>query len=384
VASIANNISRLSLLRSGRLASRATVAGDRLADLDDFGSNPGQLRARLFVPKDLTSGAPLVVVLHGCTQNAAGYDLSSGWSKLAGEHGFAVLFPEQRQSNNPNLCFNWFVPQHSRRGRGEALSIKQMIDTVRARHAVDASRIFVTGLSAGGAMACVMLATYPEVFAGGAIIAGLPYGVATSVPSALQLMGGRTDLDPVKLMSEVRSASDHQGPWPKISVWHGTADHTVNASNARATIDQWRLIHDVPAEPSQVQTVNGFQRRSWRDGEGNEVIEEYMIPGMAHGTPLDPRSGTGAAAAFMLDVGICSTQEMMRFWGLAAHGPSRRPAQSGLRVALPDRPVAAVAAVPLQPKIQRTTRITPQPKAAAATGVGKIIEDALRAAGLMK
>jgi poly(hydroxyalkanoate) depolymerase family esterase len=384
VANIADNISRLSMFRGGLHSPRKIVAGDRLADLDDFGSNPGQLRARLFVPKDLAPGAPLVVVLHGCTQNAAGYDLSSGWSKLADEHGFAVLFPEQRQSNNPNLCFNWFLPQHSRRGSGEALSIKEMIDTVRARHAVDADRIFVTGLSAGGAMASVMLATYPDVFAGGAIIAGLPYGVATSVPTALQLMGGRTASDPVDLMSKVRSASSHKGSWPKVSVWHGTADPTVNAANARATIDQWRLIHDVPAEPSQVEMVNGFQRRSWRNGEGREVIEEYMIPGMAHGTPLDTRSGTGTAGAFMLDVGICSTQEMLRFWGLTAHGPSKRQEKSGLRMPTAEKAVPGVALLPAEPRPQRTNRLEPQPKVAAPTGVGKIIEDALRAAGLMK
>jgi poly(hydroxyalkanoate) depolymerase family esterase len=383
VAGLADNITRLSRLRAGLSSPRATVAGDRLADIDDFGSNPGALRARLFVPKDLAPGAPLVVVLHGCTQNAAAYDLSSGWSKLADEHGFAVLFPEQRQANNPNLCFNWFVPQHSRRESGEALSIKQMIDTVRARHAVDVDRIFVTGLSAGGAMASVMLATYPEVFAGGAIIAGLPYGMATSVPTALQLMGGRTAFDPVDLMSNVRSASPHKGSWPKVSVWHGTADHTVNASNAQAIIDQWRLIHDVPAEPSLVETVNGFPRRSWRDGDGREVIEEYMIPGMAHGTPLDTRSGTGIAGAHMLDVGICSTQAISRFWGLTALGPSERQEQSGLRMPAAEKPARSVAALAAKPRLERMTRPHP-PKAAAATGVGKVIEDALRAAGLMK
>lgn len=380
MAGLADNISRLSLFRSGLPSHRTTVSGDRLADIDDFGSNPGQLRARLYAPKHLAPGAPLVVVLHGCTQNAAGYDLSSGWSKLADEHRFAVLFPEQRHSNNPNLCFNWFVPHQTQRGSGEALSIKQMIDTVRARHGVDADRIFVTGLSAGGAMASVMLATYPEVFAGGAIIAGLPFGVATSVPSALQLMGGRTASDPIDLMSKIRAASSHRGAWPRISVWHGTADHTVNASNARATIDQWRLIHDVPAEPSQIEMVDGFPRRSWRNERGEEVIEEYMIPGMAHGTPLDTRSGTGVAAAHMLDVGICSTQAIARFWALTAHGPSERKEQRG-----PRAPVAApVAFRPAKSAAQRPTRLDRPQNMAASTGVGKIIEDALRAAGLMK
>ena len=92
---------------------------------------------------------------------------------LADLHGFAVLFPEQQRANNANLCFNWFVPEDIRRDSGEALSIRQMIEAMVVAHGLDRSRIFVTGLSAGGAMASAMLATYPEIFAGGAIIAGL-------------------------------------------------------------------------------------------------------------------------------------------------------------------------------------------------------------------
>jgi poly(hydroxyalkanoate) depolymerase family esterase len=129
--------------------------------------------------------------MHGCTQTAAGYDMGAGWSEMADRHGFALLFPEQQRQNNPNLCFNWFSPQDNRRGSGEALSIRQMIAAVAGAHPIDPARIFVTGLSAGGAMASVMLATYPEVFAGGAIIAGLPYGCASTIPQAFDRMRGR-------------------------------------------------------------------------------------------------------------------------------------------------------------------------------------------------
>src|SRR4029453_18745537 len=88
---------------------------DRLSDLAAFGSNPGQLRARTYTPDNLSAGAPLVVVLHGCTQTAADYDYGSGWSSLADRYGFALLFPEQQRSNNSNLCFNWFAPGDLRR-----------------------------------------------------------------------------------------------------------------------------------------------------------------------------------------------------------------------------------------------------------------------------
>ncbi len=126
-------------------------------------------------------------MLHGCTQSAAGYDYHAGWSQQADHAGFALLYPEQHHGNNPNLCFNWFRPGDTRRDAGEPLSIRQMMEAMVVAHGLDRDRIFVTGLSAGGAMASVMLATYPEVFAGGAVIAGPAYGCATSVPEAPDL-----------------------------------------------------------------------------------------------------------------------------------------------------------------------------------------------------
>src|SRR6185312_13986051 len=103
-------------------------------------------------------------------------------------YGFALLLPEQQRTNNPNGCFNWFLPEHSRRDQGEALSIRQMIAKSVRDFGIDRQRIFVTGLSAGGAMTSIMLACYPDVFAGGAIIAGLPYGAATNVQQAFESM----------------------------------------------------------------------------------------------------------------------------------------------------------------------------------------------------
>jgi poly(hydroxyalkanoate) depolymerase family esterase len=125
------------------------------------------------------------------------------------------------------LCFNWFSGNDSQRGMGEAASIKAMVDAVSKAHDVDAERIFVTGLSAGGAMASVMLATYPETFAGGAIIAGVAYGCASGVAEAFDCMGGRARSDAKELATRVRRASPHKGPWPRIQVWQGSADRTV-------------------------------------------------------------------------------------------------------------------------------------------------------------
>jgi poly(hydroxyalkanoate) depolymerase family esterase len=306
---------------AGRSASPARAqdkAGDkrdRLSDLTAFGSNPGQLRARLYTPENLRVGAPLVVVLHGCTQTAADYDSGSGWSVLADRLGFALLFPEQQRGNNPNLCFNWFLSEDAKRDAGEPLSIRQMIETVVAARGIDRSRVFVTGLSAGGAMAAIMLATYPEIFAGGAIIAGLPYGCAKTVPEAFERMRGNGLADGD---TRVREASGHNGPWPILSVWHGTADPTVHPANAEAIVRQWQTVHNLDASPSRTELVDNYPRRMWCDATGRVVIEMYSITGMAHGTPLATTGDEafGAIGPHMLEANICSTRRIAEFWGL--------------------------------------------------------------------
>jgi poly(hydroxyalkanoate) depolymerase family esterase len=156
---------------------------------------------------------------------------------LADRFGFAVLYPEQQRPNNPNLCFNWFMPADTRRGGGEVESIRAMVTTAIDRYSIDPSRVFVTGLSAGGAMTSALLATHPELFAGGAIVGGLPYGTAAFVPEALERMRGHGH-DRGGLSARVLEASTHRGPWPAVSVWHGTADLTVNEVNAAMIVNQ--------------------------------------------------------------------------------------------------------------------------------------------------
>jgi feruloyl esterase len=289
----------------------------RLSETETFGSNPGNLRMFSYVPEGLAPNAPLVVVLHGCKQDAAGYDRGSGWSTLADRHGFAVLAPEQQTANNPNNCFNWFQPGDTARGRGEALSIRQMVEAMVVAHATDRRRIFVTGLSAGGAMTSVMLATYPDVFAGGAIIAGLPYRCAKNVQEALDCMfQGRAR--PAKEWGDlVRGASSHKGAWPKVSIWHGSADTTVKPMNADEIVKQWTDVHGIRSD-AEAGKVDGFPHKTWRGANGEAVVETYTITGMGHGTPLSPGGddGVGAAGAFLLDVGISSSERIATFFGL--------------------------------------------------------------------
>lgn len=341
-----------------------------------FGTNPGSLLARSYVPQDVGAGAALVVVLHGCTQSASSYNLGSGWTSVADEHGFALLFPEQQRSNNPNLCFNWFSAADAGRGRGEALSIAQMVQEMCARHSLDPRRVYITGLSAGGAMTAAMLATYPDIFAGGAVIAGLPFGTATSVPQAFERMRGQEDMSADQLTGLVTSASDHPGPWPILSVWHGSSDRTVDSSNATALVEQWRGLHGVAAAPGMTETVAGQQRRVWCDQAGVPVIEEYMIGNMGHGTPLDavPANDGETAGPYMLDVGISSTRRIIEFWGLDQGRQSSR--------ATAPRRDAEPLQVASRTDLKREQSAAPEPN--RTSKVQDIIEKALRTAGLMK
>ena len=358
-------VSRLTASRRTMEAAHANDDG-RLGPLTGFGSNPGDLDALVYLPDGPPSA--LVVVLHGCTQSASVYDQGSGWSKLAERHGFALLFPQQRRANNPNLCFNWFLPSDARRSRGEAASIAQMIQHVAGENGLDRSRVFITGLSAGGAMTSVMLASYPELFAGGAVIAGLPFASANSVPEALERMRGQGTPPRRELAARAMAAADRGRHRPTLSVWHGTHDTTVDNSNASAIVDQWRDLHGLGAASGSVETVNGHRREIWSDADGRAVIERYDIAGMGHGTPIDPRAdqACGVAGPHMLDAGICSTRRIAAFWGLAANEPAKRDIpRSGDRFdAKPE---------PLRP--------SPPPR---PVGPGAVIEDALRAAGLMR
>ncbi len=313
-----------------------------LHEIADFGANPGNLRMFMSVPP-VSSGvatslrahagatpgttrlpgepaaAPaLVVALHGCLQTPGSYDLGSGWSALAKSQGFALVMPGQRPVNNPNRCFNWFSPDHAARDAGEAASIRHMITYMIGQHSVDPQRIFIAGLSAGGAMANNLLAVYPEVFAGGAILAGLPYGAANSTAEALGAMAQVRTQTPSQWGDFVRGASAHSGPWPRLSLWHGGADNVVHPANAEALIDQWSDLHRLTQRPTET-AIAGHRRRVWRDQNGSALLESYTIAGMGHGVPITARGrpqDIAVTSPFHLETGICSTRRIAQFWGL--------------------------------------------------------------------
>jgi poly(hydroxyalkanoate) depolymerase family esterase len=369
-----------------------TFGRSPLFETTGFGPNPGDLRMFSFVPPTVQEPRALVVVLHGCGQSAAGYDLGAGWSTLARRYGFALLMPEQQPSNNSNGCFNWFNPEDTARDIGEAGSIRQMIERMVRDHGISERHIYITGLSAGGAMTSVMLATYPEVFAGGAIIAGLPYGVATNVREALNGMFQSSSRRSAELGDLVRRASTHRGPWPKISVWHGSADRTVNPANANEILKQWLDIHHLPAAAMAQMMVDGHPRQVWWNAEGETIVESYTITDMAHGTPVGIAKNDeryGAPGAFLIEAGISSSYHIANFFGLTERivRPKEGPSLPARQVGKP-RPMTAPDAAPdLAPVLWRRL-IARRPKARQVrrrpVDVGDLITRALTAAGLMK
>ncbi len=288
-------------------------------EVTGFGSNPGNLRMFKYVPSGLSTNAPLVVALHGCSQTAANYDAETGWQLFADRFRFALLLPQQQSANNASSCFNWFETADTSRDQGETLSIKQMVDRMIVDHGTAASRVYITGLSAGGGMTSTMLAAYPDVFAGGAIIAGLPHRCATSQSAAFSCMNPGSNLTPAQWGDKVRASSTWTGAWPIVSIWHGDGDYVVRPMNLTESMEQWTNVHGIDQTPEVSDTVGGFPHKVYKTASGQTRVETYTITGMGHGTPVDPGAGAtqcGTAGAYILDVNLCSSYYIARFFGL--------------------------------------------------------------------
>jgi poly(3-hydroxybutyrate) depolymerase len=218
------------------------------------------------------------------------------------------------------------------------------------------------------------------VFAGGAVIAGLPYRAATDIPGAFQSMSHGHGLTARQHGDLVRAASSHRGPWPTVSVWHGTADTTVHPVNAAELLKQWTDVHGVAIAPSGQDRVDGYPHRVWRNAEGRVVVEEYVITGMTHGTPLATGEGEnryGKAGPYMLEAGISSSYHIAQSWGLTGHVVQERALERRLQ------PEAAPSSAAFDP-FARGGRGGSEHADAERFNVRSVIESALKSAGLMK
>lgn len=299
-----------------------------LTQVSSFGSNPGNLSMYSYRPDGMGSGRPAVVLLHGCTQNATTYFNNSGWRKYADLWGFALIVAEQKSGNNALSCFNWFQAGDIARGQGEALSVKQMVDYAKTNYGTDASRVYVSGLSAGGAMTAVMLAAYPDVFQGGSVVAGIPYNCGTSCQNMA------VSKTPQQWGDLVRNANPgYAGPWPRVAIWHGQSDTTVVPANGTELMTQWTNVRGGSQTPASTTSLPG---NTTLETYASDAVRLYKVAGMGHGTPVDPGSGAdqcGTAASYFLDT-ICSAYRDALFFGLDGGGSTPTPpgAPAGLTV----------------------------------------------------
>ena len=306
-----------------------------LTPVQDFGNNPGAIKMYKYVPVDMPANAPLVVSLHGCLQDAETYS-RAGWIELANEWKFYLVFPEQNSSNNVYRCWNWFEAGNSKRGHGEIESIIEMIDKMKNDYSINAGRVYAEGLSAGGWMVTELLASYPDVFAGGATNAGGPAFCAMTEKYYWDVFGwwylyfaglnsekcmAGIDKSPAAWGDLVRDEgySGFSGHWPVISIWQGSADHTVNKTNQQELVDQWTDVHGIDQVPDRQEQLGpdaAIIHTEYQNNAGKVLVETWSIPGMAHGTAIDPEHGCGEESDYILDEGICAVRRIGRFWGL--------------------------------------------------------------------
>lgn len=302
--------------------SMATQA--QLIQVNNFGTNPGNLAMYRYTPGGISDNAPLVIALHGCTQNAVAYATESGWNELANRYKFHVVYPEQRSGNNSSKCFNWFETGDITRGQGEARSIKSMVDYMKNNYSIALTKVFVTGFSAGGGMATAMLATYPDVFAGGAINAGLPYKAATSLTNAFAAMGGNVNKTPQQWGNLVRGQlPSFSGAYPKVVVFHGNSDFTVNNQNVGEIVEQWVNLHNTNSNADATdKNFNGnanVTQKQYNDTNGKTVVVTYDINGMGHMIAVDPGKGAtqgGQTGAYASDRNFYSSYWAADFFGI--------------------------------------------------------------------
>ena len=295
-----------------------------LHEIEAFGTNPGNLKCYLHSLDTATIKEPLVVVLHGCGQDAQAVANLTGWNKLADFQHFRVLYPQQRVVNNPNNCFNWFELNDITKGKGECESIYQMIQYLKAHYAIDTNRIYIAGLSAGAAMSMAVVATHPALFKGVAIFEGGAYKIATNALEASgALLGIRSPLSSELVQNFINADTSYHGPYPTLLAFQGMNDLVVNPKNLKWLTQQWCGIHHVDTIPdfilkSYKQTPD-LTRTVYTNDKRQRVLITYQVKNMGHQVlikpGLSPKEG-GQLGLFGCNKGFHSTYEVAWEFGL--------------------------------------------------------------------
>ena len=267
----------------------------KLERVKSFGANPGKLKMYIYSPPGLAANvkAPLVVVLHGCFQNAKIVAKQTDWNKLADKYGFRVLYPQQRVLNNMCQCFDWYKPKQINKGTGQDYSIEQMTEYMISQYNADSNNIYITGLSAGAAMAVVEMADYPQLFKSGAVFAGGAYKSGTNIFAAMAAMYGFISLSQQHWANYVQAQNPkYHGPWPQMIIYQGTGDIVVNHRNAQQLIKQWTGLHGIDVNPTQTihhfAQVKSLEKYTYNDAQGKAAVIFYKFKHMGHALPVYP------------------------------------------------------------------------------------------------
>lgn len=297
-------------------------------------SAPAGTRAyKLYVPTQAINarppkagGLPLVVMLHGCTQSADDFAAGTQMNRLADEHGFLVVYPEQASGANASRCWNWFRAEDQVRGAGEPALLASLVQAVVAEHPVDPARVYVAGLSAGAAMAVILGETYPELFAAVGAHSGLPYAAAHDIPSAMAAMKGRGVMGMGHLPGTPDDPRRPARQAVPVIVFHGDRDHTVQHSNGEHIVQQAASAHAASphglrasTEQGQVGSGRRYTRTRHTDAQGRCLVESWTLHGAGHAW-----SGGDASGSFTDRDGPNASAEMLRFF-LAQPKNTRNP-----------------------------------------------------------
>ena len=310
--------------RTGNAIDESPGDGDGEFLVARYADAHGQRDYKLYLPPgEYAQPMPLVVMLHGCTQNPDDFAAGTRMNQHAREQGFAVLYPAQPTSANPAGCWNWFKHNHQRRDAGEPALLAGMVHAVLAQHPIDPARVFVAGLSAGGAMAAILGDAYPELFAAIGVHSGLPTGAATDMTTAFSAMRiGSADAGGLPLRG-MRAGARPAPAGPRVApptiVFHGDADTTVHPANGEQVVQaciaaaqvNGGVNGSVPAPVVEHMSNPGRNsiRRSYRNVAGTVLAEHWLLAGAGHAW-----SGGSAQGSYADERGPDASREMLRFF----------------------------------------------------------------------
>ncbi len=330
---------------------------------------------KIYIPTGYTGkkAIPLLVMLHGCSQDADDFAVGTEMNHYADLHTLMVVYPEQPRSANHGKCWNWFHPEHQDRGRGEPARIVALVNHITQTYRIDAARMYVAGISSGAAMAVILGATYPDLFAAIAVCSGVAYKASTSLPQSLLVMARGASDRRVRGDVAYVAMGVHRRAMPVI-VFHGTYDSTVSPKNADQIITQWsqtnRMIWNgtsaldldddvwIPEIVTRQATGYGYTEYSYRDPYNRVIMKKYLVDGMRHGWSGGSPSGSFTepygpkASAIILAFLLEQSQALP-----VIESPVSKTRKPVLSDESPALPVADLEQEPgLLPRLERTVR----------------------------